>query len=95
MKILLHTVIIVVKYKVRCKLRIPITISFIQNCIEVLSNFPEREKNTKIKKNCSYFHRFMLVSKKKKRSRRICKLLKYLENPATFLSILALLHTNK
>ena len=55
MKILLHTVIIVVKYKVRCKLRIPITISFIQNCIEVLSNFPEREKNTKIKKNCSYF----------------------------------------
>lgn len=66
MKILLHTVIIVVKYKVRCKLRIPITISFIQNCIEVLSNFTEREKNTKIKKNCSYFHRIMLVSKKKK-----------------------------
>ena len=66
MKILLHTVIIVVKYKVRCKLRIPITISFIQNCIEVLSNFPEREKKNKnLKKNCSYFHRIMLVFIKK------------------------------
>ena len=67
MKILLHTVIIVVKYKVRCKLRIPITISFIQNCIEVLSNFPEREKKKQKlkKKNCSYFHRIMLVFIKK------------------------------
>ena len=59
MKILLHTVIIAVKYKVRCKLRIPIIIYFIQNCIEVLSNFPERENKILI------FIELCLPSKKK------------------------------
>lgn len=43
MKILMHTVNLIIKYKVRYKLRIPINISFIQNCIEVLPNFPERK----------------------------------------------------